>query len=139
YSAYLAEMLELRLRKILVRYFQKLSPLADLQLTATNQLCALDLARRRQVWPETTFHCAAVVKSHLGTRATTVQRGNDGAICLHLPQIQAAANVPPNAAEHYVIATIHNEVARHPLHAHFYDLGDRDGYRLVGIERPDSD
>jgi hypothetical protein len=40
-----------------------------------------------------------------------------------------------DAASRYVVVTIANGAAKYPLRAHFYDLGARGGYRLVGIER----
>jgi hypothetical protein len=36
-----------------------------------------------------------------------------------------------------VIVTISNAVSRYPLRAHLYDLGPANGFRLVGLERPE--
>ena len=60
-----------------------------------------------------------------------------GRFCLDLPRVRARPTLPPDAAERYVIVRIDNGVSRYPLLAHLYDLG-KEGYRLVGIERPES-
>jgi hypothetical protein len=42
-----------------------------------------------------------------------------------------------SVVDRYVVVEITNGAARGPLRAHFYDLGPKNGFRLVGIERPD--
>jgi len=54
---------------------------------------------------------------------------------MKLPPVSVAENAAPDAAERYVVVTVANGVSRYPLRAHFYDLGAKGGYRLVGIER----
>ena len=51
-----------------------------------------------------------------------------------------ALAVPPalDDAVRYVVVVLENGVASYPLAAHLYDLGPGRGYRVVGIERPES-
>jgi hypothetical protein len=58
-------------------------------------------------------------------------------VCVDIPRGRFAAGLPPDAAERYVIVDIQNGYAPGPLRAHLYDLGEQ-GFRLVGIERPES-
>jgi hypothetical protein len=50
----------------------------------------------------------------------------------------APQNAPNGDLSRYVVVSIANGAARYPLLAHFYDLGAEKGYRLVGIERPET-
>src|SRR6185436_12603265 len=52
YSAFLAEVLEQRLRRIVDRYLFRLSPIADVRAEGPDRICATDLARRRTARPE---------------------------------------------------------------------------------------
>ncbi len=118
---FLTEVLERRLQKILDRYLTRLSPLADLRIEGS-RLCATDLARRRAVRPEGEFRYSARIDG----RALAVESGPEGAVCTTLP------HVGPNA---YVTVTIANGVAKGPIEAHLYDLGDK-GFVLAGLVRP---
>jgi hypothetical protein len=55
-----------------------------------------------------------------------------------LPRAPAARDAAPNDTSRYVVVVLENGAASYPLFAHLYDLGPKRGYRLVGIERPDS-
>jgi hypothetical protein len=137
HAAYLAQVLELRLQKILQRYFSELSALADPQLSASGELCFTDLARSREVWPEARFHYSAAVHAEQQTRAQSVQRGAAGRVCVQLTHRAFAAGMEPGAAERYLTVTISNGASRLPLRAHLYDLGARWGFSLAGLERLD--
>ena len=44
----------------------------------------------------------------------------------------------PDASARYRTVIVDDGVAKGPLVGHFYDLGPGGGFRLVGVERPDS-
>jgi hypothetical protein len=50
---------------------------------------------------------------------------------------QFPPELPHDAPERYLVLDITNGYAPGPLRVHLYDLGEG-GYRVVGIERPDS-
>ena len=141
HAAYLEEVLELRLQRILGRYFAELSPLSDPQLTATGQLCLTDLARRRGVWPERAFQYTASVHDHTGAAvigaAAPLRKPLGGGVCVALPELPIAPDVAHDSAQRYFTVTIDNGISRYPVRIHLYDLG-AEGHRVVGLERPDS-
>lgn len=137
HAAYLAEVLELRLQRILRRYFSRLSPLADPQLSASGELCFTDLARRRGVWPDAHFHYTAAVAAEERAHAVAVQPGAAGRVCVQLAHRAFPPGLEPGAAARYVTVTLHNGASREPMRAHLYDLGERWGFALVGLERLD--
>jgi hypothetical protein len=59
-------------------------------------------------------------------------------VCLDIAHESFPEGTAPDAAERYVVVDITNGYAPGPLRVHLYDLGERDGYRVVGIERPAS-
>jgi hypothetical protein len=134
-TAFIATVLNGRLQRILERYLTHLSPLADVRVSGSNQLCALDLARVRQLRSAAAFRYSAVSAGH----ALPVTTQSDGTTCVTLPRSSAAADpgVRDDAPERYLVVTIANGVAQGPLIAHLYDLGPTRGYRLVGLERPE--
>ncbi|MEY4577750.1 MAG: hypothetical protein RL701_2453 [Pseudomonadota bacterium] len=129
HAAYLEAVLEQRLQRILQRYFRTLSPLAEPQLTAANQLCLTDLARRRQVWPESAFQYRASVRDDSGEHASPVQTGAAGQVCVNLTR------APSSASQRYLTVTIANGATEQPVRVHLYDLGTTLGYSLVGLTR----
>jgi hypothetical protein len=48
-AQFIGKVLEVRLERILERYLTRLSPLGDVHIEGGSNLCALDLARRREV------------------------------------------------------------------------------------------
>jgi hypothetical protein len=136
HAPYLADVLEQRLRLILQRYLLQLSPLADLRVDAGHRLCATDLARRREVWESRAFQYGATWRNGEPERALSVEVADQGGICVELPRVSAPPPTPGDARERYVTVTLTNGVSRYPLRAYLYDLGVSEGYRLVGIERP---
>jgi hypothetical protein len=134
-TAYIATVLNGRLERILQRYLTRLSPLADVKVVAQDQLCALDLARVRQLASPSAFRYSAIA----GGQALPLAAQADGTTCVTLPRLPRAADpaLRDDARERYLVVAISNGVAPGPLVAHLYDLGPARGYRLVGIERPE--
>ena len=138
---YLTETLIARRRIVLRRYFSKLSPIA--RVNADQQgVCGIDLARATGTVPNEamTFRAylyrgadLAPAPSKPRFRATVAP-----GVCLDIPHAAFPDGTVPNAAERYLVVDITNGYAPGPLRVHLYDLGERDGYRLVGIERPSS-
>jgi hypothetical protein len=133
HAEYLADVLERRLLLILARYLSRLSPIADVKVTAPDRICATDLARRRRVWEDARFRYVA--EWHAGQRkvAVPVEVASGGAICLRLPK--AAGDEPSAAGLQHAMVTIANGISRYPLRVHLYDQGSGGGYQLVGLER----
>jgi hypothetical protein len=128
-TEFLSEVLEQRLRKITDRYLTRLSPLSDLRIDGS-KLCATDLLRRRGVRDEGDFRYDATMKSDSGKTALRVEPGAEGAVCMDLPPVARGSDPA------YVVVTIGNGVAKAPLEAHLYDLGPSQGYKVVGLTRP---
>ena len=117
-GAYLAQVMEGRLERLLERYLTRLSPLGDVHIDG-DRLCAVDLAEARGVRPAASFHYAARVVDGPALRVT---HETGGAVCVELAH-----------AKPYAIVEIADGVAKSPLLAHVYDRG---GFVLAGIERP---
>ena len=137
YAAFLSEVLEQRLRRIVDRYLFTLSPLADVRTEGSARICATDLARRRAARPDRAFRYDASAHRPSGSRSLRVETGPAGNVCVTLPH-EAPPNAPEGDVSRYVVVSIANGAARYPLLAHFYDLGAERGYRLVGLERPET-
>ena len=126
-TRYLAEVLQGRLHRILVRYLTRLSPLDDVHVEGTS-LCAVDLAEARGVRPATSFRYTAG-----GARA--VRREAGGRVCVELAHVAGDGGAADDAASRYVRVELRDGVAQGPLVAHLYDLGPSRGFVLVGVER----
>ena len=136
-AAFLSEVLEQRLRRIVDRYLFRLSPIADARAEGTARICATDLARRRAARPDRAFRYAATAHRASGSRAARVETSSDGKLCVTLPH-QVAANARNDDVSRYVVVAIANGTARYPVLVHLYDLGPENGYRVVGLERPET-
>jgi hypothetical protein len=136
HGAFLTEVLEQRLRKILERYLTRLSPLADGRVERGNVLVLTDLAARRGVRASRPYAYRARLHDGGGERAVAVRAGTGGAVRIVLPRRTFGSSVPPADPARYVVVTVDNGAASFPLRAHLYDLGPERGYRLVGLERP---
>ncbi len=134
-TAYITQVLDARLAKIMARYLTRLSPLADVHVADGNRLCATDLARWRGVRPAEQFRYSAT----LGGAALPVSAASADSLCVSLPQHEFAADVKDDDPRRYTVVRIHDGVAPGPLVAHLYDLGAQRGYRLVGVQRPEGD
>jgi hypothetical protein len=130
-TAFIAQVLEGRLDKILARYLAVLSPLAEVRIEGGNLLCALDLAEMRGV--PGAFQDVARLSN--GSQLAIERRGR-GAMCMALPHVEVDGGSPDDARTRYVRVTIEDGVAKGALVVHLYDLGPTRGYRLAGVERP---
>ncbi len=131
-TAYLEQVLNGRLRKILERYLLSLSPLSDVRLTS-GSLCAVDLAEWRGLRAPAAFQYTARV---LGGPWLPVERGPAGVVCVRVPHVAPDGGPPDASAERYVRVRLADGVARGPLVVHLYDQGPLRGYFLAGLERP---
>jgi hypothetical protein len=133
-SAYLADVLEGRLEKILARYLTRLSPLADPHVEEGGLLCATDLAAKRHVRDEGAFHYRAEDRHG---HSLSIQQGAEAGVCVTVPHVAPDTGPPDTDPSRYVAVSIRNGVADGPLVALIYDLGPKRGFRLAGIQRPE--
>jgi hypothetical protein len=126
-TAYLRQVLDGRLQRILDRYLTRLSPVTDLRLDEAGALCGVNLALRRNLRGRSSFHHQARLSDG---RPLRVVEGEEGALCVPLPR--PASDAGPSR---YLRVTITDGVAPGALVAHLYDLGQARGYQLVGLER----
>jgi hypothetical protein len=120
------------------RYFSKLSPIGRVSADARG-VCGVDLARATGTIPNESMSFRAYVyrgaelapaaKGHFRSAATPQ-------VCVDVAHGSFPEALPADAPERYVVVDITNGYAPGPLRAHLYDLGEREGYRLVGVERP---
>jgi hypothetical protein len=139
HQAYVVHHILVRRKKILERYFSKLSPIADLEVRAGSTLCGTDLSRSTHTFEDASFRYDAAVYAGTDLSAMTtppVKTSTAGEVCIALPHFANDAAVRDDDPARYAIVDLTNGKAPGPLRAHLYDLGERRGYRLVGIERP---
>jgi hypothetical protein len=139
HTAYLDQVLQGRLDKILARYLTRLSPIGDVRVEDRSRLCGIDLARLRGVAPDDRFqyHASLRVEGAVDGRSVPVAPGKSAEVCVDLPHVAADGGSPDDAPGRYVIVQITNGVAPGPLAAHLYDLGPARGFKLAGLERLD--
>jgi len=116
------------------------SPIGEVVATARG-LCGVDLARLTGVVPNesTSFRARAYRGAeHEPTAALRLLSETSPRVCVELPHAALSASIAPDDARRYVIVDLENGHAEGPLRAHLYDLGPAAGYRLVGIERPET-
>lgn len=134
HAAYLTEVLEQRLQRILQRYFSRLSPLAEPRIEG-DSLCVLDLARRRHLALDDRFSYQARL-SHAGSlKALPVEPRPNGEACIRLPHIAPDGGPADTDPSRYGVLAVDNHFAQFPLSIHLYDLGPARGLRVVGLER----
>ncbi|HVR18781.1 MAG TPA: hypothetical protein VMS65_03770, partial [Polyangiaceae bacterium] len=138
HAAFLTEVLEQRLRRIVDRYLFRLSPIADVQTEGPGRLCATDLARRRAARPERAFRYSASAHRPGGSVPLRVETSAAGKICFALPHARVSQEVANDDASRYVVVSIANGASTYPLLVHLYDLGAERGFRVVGLERPET-
>jgi hypothetical protein len=139
-TRYLTETLIRRRDVILRRYLSRLSPLSDVRIEG-DRLLALDLARKTRVVPNESLSARAQV--YRGTKlaaagAARLQVGLDARVGVLLSHAAPDGGEPDDAASRYLVVDVFNGYAKGPLRVHLYDLGPTRGFRLVGIERPES-
>lgn len=136
-TAYLAEVLQERLERILARYLTKLSPIANLHLEGS-RLCGVDLAAWHKVEPSESFHYAATFRPWKEATARPLQAdaGAGSSVCVSLPHIAEDGGKQPDSDDRYVVVRIADGVAQGPIDVHLYDEGPVKGFVIAGIERP---
>jgi hypothetical protein len=133
-TARLTAVLEGRLTRILDRYLTRLSPIGELRVAGTDQLCGVDLAEARAVRNVNLFHYVA--RSSQGS-ILPISRRAGGNICVTLRHVVGDGGLPDESPERYVRIRLDDGVAQAPLFAYLYDLGPTRGYFLAGAERPE--
>lgn len=129
------------------RYLSRLSPLGDARIEDSpgsgSALCATDFAHASGAFGDAKFEYRAGIFTPNEDASRAAYRGGlrvrtaEGSkVCVDLPRVARDDLARPDAASRYAIVEVANHQAEGPLRAHLYDLG-RDGYRLVGLERPD--
>jgi len=136
-TSYLASVLEGRLQKILERYLTRLSPIGDVHVEGSDQVCGVDLAEARRVRAPSAFAYVAYAARSTGGKALPVSRREGGGVCVTVPHVAGDGGAPDDAPQRYFGVAIADGVARGPLVAYLYDLGPSRGYRLAGLERPE--
>lgn len=137
HSAYLTEVLERRLQRIVARYFSILSPLSDARLEG-DHLCLHDLARRRALRPDSGFRYRALAGTSQGLRELTPDVKASGEVCLPLSHVAPDGGTRPDDPSRYVVVGIDNGQSRYALAVHLYDQGPKGGYRIVAVQRPEA-
>jgi hypothetical protein len=141
HSDFLLQQLGARQRAILRRYFSKLSPMADWTVEGLS-LCGRDLSRAAALAEPSGYRYRAALyagepPAAAPEPATIARVEADGRVCISLPRRTLDPRLAPDSAARYVVVDVWNGVAPGPARLHLYDLGPG-GFRLVGLERPDS-
>jgi hypothetical protein len=137
---YLVDTLISRRTAILRRYLGRLSPIGDVR-AGKNAICGVDLARKTRVVPNegVSFRAYAHRGADLSPeRAVRFARSVSPEVCVEVAHVSFGSDVPDDSPSRYVVLDIMNGYAKGPLRVHLYDLGSERGFRLAGIERPDS-
>jgi len=138
-AAYLTYTLEVRRDLLLRRYLTRLSPLTDATF-AGDTLCTTDLARSAGVVPDRPRGEAALLFVGEGT-APDLQlrpRREGSRVCVDVPHARVAPGVPLDHASRYTRVDLYTASAPNPLRVHAVDAGEGRGFRIVGLERPDT-
>ncbi len=136
---YLIQTLLSRRDAILRRYFAQLSPISDVRADLQG-VCGVDLARRAAVVPNERMSFAAYVYRGQDLEPASKPRFRQVAapeVCLDIAHQAFPDSLPLDAEERYVVVDLTNGYAPAPLRVHLYDLGEKGGYRLAGVERPE--
>ena len=136
---YLIKTLIARRDTVLRRWFEKVSPIGELKVSASGELCGTDLARYSHVFEDGSFKYGAKVFTGAQFAASgeaTVRAEADGNLCVSIPHRASDGGAPDGDASRYVVVDVANGQAPGVLRAHLYDLGPKKGFTLVGIERP---
>lgn len=137
-EAYLVDLLDRRLARVLDRYLSKISPLTDVKVTEENLLCATDLQRKRKLRPLQAFRYSARLERGGEPAAAPSFRVEGDRVCARLTHGVVSSGEPADAPARYMVLSLANGAAQYPLRVHLYDLGGKNGFRLVGLERLES-
>jgi hypothetical protein len=132
-ARYLIDTLESRRDRVLRRYFQKLSPIADLHVRG-DALCGVDLARASHIDPPGGFSARVLIGAAAHPLVAAYNPRSRGQVCVDLGP-HRAREADRTADPIYLTVELNNGGAETPLRAHLYDLGRSTPLRLVGIER----
>jgi hypothetical protein len=138
-SHVLTRILIARRDKILKRYLTRLSPIGNLA-SRGDALCGTDLARAARIVPANARPIAGRVYRGRDLEregAADVDAHEDGTFCVKLDHESPEWRPGESVDARYVVVELTNGHARGPLRAHLYDLGPSQGFRLVGVERPE--
>lgn len=135
---YLAQVLVLRQQRILARYLTRLSPIADARFEADGRVCAVDLARLREVVPTDRFRYQIVESGAAQRTRLTPELRPEGEVCFTPRRIGASAT-PDTDPARIVIFRLDNGTGAGPIDIHAYDLGPERGLRIVGLVRKERD
>jgi hypothetical protein len=130
---YLTKILVIRQRDILRRYFAHLSPLGEVHAAGTDQICATDFARLREVSPAQTFRYTVVERGDGKAVPLTPEVGDDGSVCFRTQPVIMGSVGDADPARR-VTFEVRNGTSAGPLLIHTYDLGSR-GMHVVGLTR----
>jgi hypothetical protein len=137
---YLTQTLIERRDAILRRYLNRLSPITDVQETADG-FCATDRARESGIVPneKVSFRARLYRAEELAPGSgLTLDSSESPRVCVSIPHLQDEVGLAPDDPARYVLVDLDNGYAEAPLRVHLYDLGAAGGFRLAGIERPES-
>ncbi len=135
---YLEHVLEGRLDRILDRYLTRLSPIAEVRVEDRSSLCGVDLAERSGVRPAERFRYTARSSGLAASGASlAITHRASGEVCVALVHVAHDGGARDDAPERYLRVTLFDGVAKNPLVAHLYDVGETRGFKLAGVERPD--
>ena len=127
-----------RQQRILRRYLGRLSPIGNIEVHE-NELCGIDFARQTGVFDDARFHYAASVRipdQDAVWRPRRLTVSADGKVCIALRETQLPAK-PERGSPSYWIVKVKNGQAPGELRAFLYDFGQKSGFRLAGVERPE--
>lgn len=139
-TAFLVESIISRRDAVLRRYLSKLSPLADVAVGG-DQVCAVDLARKTGAADASKLTYAGTLRTGEALdriAAVKVSAEADGKVCVTLPRTATDDALPEDDARRYAVLDVTNGAAKGPLRLHLYDLGAARGYKLAGLQRPES-
>jgi hypothetical protein len=131
---YLAQVLVLRQQRILARYLTRLSPIADARFEADGRVCAVDLARLREVVPADRFRYQIVESGAAQHTRLTAELRPAGVVCFTPRRIGPSA-IPDTDPARIVVFHVDNGTGAGPIDIHAYDLGPERGLRIVGLVR----
>ena len=140
-TAYLTHTLLVRRDLLLRRYLTRLSPLTDVAVSGNNKLCATDLARKTGVVPDKPVGEAALL--YVGEKAKPKyqlrpSRSGASGVCVEVPHEALPDALPEGDPSRYTVVDLFTASAKNPLRVHMIDLGATRGFRVVGVERPDT-
>lgn len=136
HEKYLYDTLIQRQHRLLRRYLGKLSPVTDVRVEGT-RVCAVDLARRSRLFPESAFRYEAALLDDRArvVKGVSAEAASGDGVCFDLPHGAPDGEVPDEDARRYRVVRLKNGQAPGALWVHLYDLGPKRGYFLAGLER----